>query len=268
MSASGADLSIENITLDFDGFTVLHDVSAVVPAGRVVGIIGPNGSGKTSLLNCVSGVYRPREGRINLGNRTLTGLSPQRVTAAGVARTFQHIEVPRSLTVLETVLLGRHGQMRRFGTLGYGLGLAALTGFERRQRVEAHEVLERCGLLDVADAQIGDLPYGVGKRADLARAIASSPSLLLLDEPAAGLTAEERIELAATIRSITEGAALTTCIIEHDMAFLSKIVSHMIVMAGGEKLDEGSTHEVFNNAEIASTVFGRSAEKVRALGGA
>lgn len=265
--SSGTDLVIEGVTLDFHGFTVLNEVHVAVPAGRVVGIIGPNGSGKTSLLNCVSGIYRPRQGRIRLGSRTLTGLSPQRVTAAGVSRTFQHVEIPRSLTVLETVLLGRHGQMGAFGSLSYGLGIAAITGFERRQRFLALEVIERCGLLEVANIPIGDLPFGIAKRADLARALAGSQSLLLLDEPAAGLTAEERVELVAMIRSVVNSTGLTTCIIEHDMAFLSQIVSHMIVMAGGEKLYEGSTHDVFNNTEIAATVFGRSVEMVRTLDG-
>jgi branched-chain amino acid transport system ATP-binding protein len=263
--AQGAELVIEDVSLDFSGFVVLSGVNVRVPAGRVVGIIGPNGSGKTSLLNCISGVYKPQHGRITLDGRDLTALSPQRVTAAGVARTFQHIEIPRNLTVIETALLGRHGMMRRYGVIGYGLGLAVLGGFERRHRQAAYGVLEGLDLLDVANTRIGDLPYGIAKRVDIARALAGTPSLLLLDEPAAGLTTEERTSLAATIRSISESTSITICVIEHDMAFLAHIVSHMVVMAGGEMLYEGSTHDVFNNSEIAQVVFGRSVEMVKAL---
>lgn len=250
-----ATLTVSSVHLSFGGLQVLDEVTFTVAARTVLGIIGPNGSGKTSLLNCISGVYRPDAGDIRLDDRRLRGTAPHLIAAAGVGRTFQHVEVPQDLTCLELTMLGRHTKMRRYGLAAYGIGIPFLTRYETPHREAGLRALERVGLHGRADTLVGDLPYGLAKRADVARALAGEPRLLLLDEPAAGLNEAERGMLADLIAELADGN-LTICLVEHDMTFVTRVCSNLLVLAAGHKVFEGTTDSALADSGVVETFMG------------
>jgi branched-chain amino acid transport system ATP-binding protein len=264
--ARGFDLATREVTLHFGGVAALTDVEFSVESESVVGIIGPNGSGKTSLLNCISGAYRPQRGRIEIDGKDVTRLSPHQVAALGVSRTFQHVEIPRDVTVLELAMFGRHRLMNRFGLVAYGLGLPWLTGYEREHQQAAYRALELVGIDGLANERIGDLPYGLAKRADLARALAGEPRLLLLDEPAAGLDASERGALADLVAGVAE-RRLTVVLVEHDMRFVSRVCHRLVVMAGGTPVFQGSPDEAAHDDQVMHSFLGQADVTLGSSGG-
>ena len=252
---SRGHLVASGLNLAFGGLAVLRSVSVTVEPSLTTGIIGLNGSGKTSLLNCVNGVYRPQSGTVALDGTDVTRLSSHRRTALGIARTFQHNEAPREQRAIDYVMLGCYPRRHSVGAAFAGLGLSWIKGLERADRQRAEQAIARTKLPDVGDSLVGELPYGIIKRLDLARALASSPRLLLLDEPAAGLSTEERLELIEVLRGL-KAEGQTVCLIEHDMGLIAEVCDRILVMSSGEKVADGAAKEVMNDPEIRSAFLG------------
>ncbi|MEI2776040.1 MAG: ABC transporter ATP-binding protein [Tetrasphaera sp.] len=222
----------------FGGLNAVNDVSFHVASGEVLGIIGPNGAGKTTLFNLMTGLLRPSSGSILFQGESLDGLRPSRIAARGIARTFQNIRLFGTLSVQENVLVGAHTHVRdKFWGAFFHTG-----GYRDQQQHldnEAERVLRLVSLHDQRDALAGSLPYGAQRRLEIARALMSNPTLLLLDEPAAGMNASERDGLAETIRNIRANG-LTVAMIEHDMKFMMSLCDRIIVIDHGQKIFEGT----------------------------
>lgn len=235
-----AILSIDKICLNFNGLKAVDEVSFSVDQGTVLGLIGPNGAGKTSVLNMISGLYRTDSGRINLGEVAIHGLPPHRVASAGVQRTFQNIRLFQHLTVLENVLVGflpnRHGTMR--------------AGKEA-----ALSVLRDVGLVDLAGVLPSELPYAFQRRVEIARALVANPKVLLLDEPAAGMHADERKDLVNLIRKLA-AEGLTILVIEHDMPMISEICDEIVVMNFGKTIARGTIEDIRNDPTVQTAYLG------------
>lgn len=248
------ELSVEHLSLRFGGLAVLTDVSLHVGAGELLALIGPNGAGKTSVLNCINGIYRG-EGAILLRSQDINGRPPHEVARLGVARTFQHGEVFEQMSVLENVLTGRHSRIST-AILAEILFLPAVRREERRHRDAAEKMLAFVGLLDYSHAPVGTLPFGVQKLVGFARALALEPSLLLLDEPSAGLNRHEREDLARLILRIKDELGLAMIWIEHDMQMVADLADRIHVLDYGRTLGVGSASEVLNNPAVIAAYIG------------
>jgi branched-chain amino acid transport system ATP-binding protein len=254
-AAPDVAVTIEDISMQFHGLVVLDEVNATVDEGQAVAVIGPNGSGKTTLLNVISGIYRPVAGTVHIGSQLVTGYRPHRVARLGVGRTFQHLELPRELTLLRVALLGRHTIIRP-GVFSYSLGIPHFNRTERVNREAAMEALRMVGLDHLAQQQVRDLPYGQAKRADLARARAGEPKILLLDEPAAGLNDREREELLALLQRIQRERGLALVVIEHDMSFVTELCQKLVVLVGGRKIYDGNSTNLRNDESVMEALLG------------
>ncbi|MBX6387950.1 MAG: ABC transporter ATP-binding protein [Frankia sp.] len=226
-------LRVRDVSLRFGGVTALNGVTFSVEDGEFFAIIGPNGAGKTSLLNVLNGFYRPQSGSVELGEHALVGQRPARIASWGVARTFQNLALFEDLTVLENVVVGRHHLMRS-GVIAGAFWWGRARAEEREARRACVPLLELTGLDPIAGALVRDLPYGVKKRVELARALAMQPRLLLLDEPVAGMNAAETDELAGWVQTVRRELGLTVVMIEHDMALVSKVAERVLVLDFGE----------------------------------
>lgn len=250
-------LTIDKVTLAFAGIKALTDISLTVARGELVAIIGPNGARKTSLFNCISGAYRPT-GSIKLGDRELVGEKPHDIASLGVGRMFQNLALFDHLSVLDNLLLGRHTRMKT------SLISDALFVFRTRREEVAHrEVVER--FIDFVHLErfrktpVGILPYGVKKRVELARALCMEPTLLLLDEPAAGLNAEETEDLARYLLDIKEELGVTQLLIEHELRFVLELADRVAVLNFGQKIAEGPPTEIQRHPAVLAAYIGAPA---------
>jgi branched-chain amino acid transport system ATP-binding protein len=248
-------LRVDRLTVRFGGVTALDGVSFDVEQGSVCGLIGPNGAGKTTLFDCVSRLTRPQEGRVEVDGRDLLALAPHQVAGLGVARTFQHLGLFGSLTVRENVMLGgQHASRARFAAAALRLPLVGRE--ERAMRGRADEVLERVGLAHLAARPAVGLPYGILKRIELARALGAAPRLLLLDEPASGLSHGEVDELAGVIAAIRGDGDLTVLLVEHHMGLVMRMSDKVVVLDFGRKIAEGTSAAVREDPEVVRAYLG------------
>ncbi len=254
MSTMQPALEVRDAVLRFGGIIAVDNVSFEVEPGTTFGVIGPNGAGKTALLNCVSGVYRLNSGEVSLFGERINGKRPDQITARGLARTFQSTEHFREFSVLDYVMLSAVHRMRHSM-----LGSLVLWPFrersEREERAQCAELLDRLGLAEVAGEPLEDLPYGVQKRVDIARAIAAQPRIMLLDEPTSGTTTNERDDVSAAIRMVA-GSGVTVVLVDHDVDFVTRHCDRLLVMSYGEPLGVGSPGEMLQRPEVVEAFLG------------
>jgi branched-chain amino acid transport system ATP-binding protein len=248
-------LVIESVGLRFGGVVALRDVSLTHLPDEILGVIGPNGAGKTSLINCITGIYPPTSGSISRNGARIDRLSPEAIVATGIARTFQHNQLCAELSVRENVLLGCH---RR---LGYGMAKAALgigpaRRAERRLRAEVEPILELLNLQDRANERADSLPYGLQKRVEIARALALRPATLLLDEPAAGTSDEDRRSLIEIIQQLKDEASCSVLLIEHDVGLVMEVSDRVAVLDWGECLIVDSPLVVAADERVLAAYLG------------
>jgi branched-chain amino acid transport system ATP-binding protein len=248
-------LSVKDLSLRFGGLNALTEITLEVPNGSLFSIIGPNGAGKTSFFNCLTGYYKPTGGSVWLDGEDITRLPPQDVAALGVRRTFQNVRIFPRLSARENVLAGAH--LRSSASfLGTLLGTPAMRRQERLLAEEAHDWLEYVGLADKAGVLAADLPYGMRKRLEVARALIAKPRVLLLDEPAAGVSSVERDELADVIRK-TWRSGVTVVMIEHDVELVMQLASTVAVLDRGRLLVQGNPETVRNDPRVIEAYLGR-----------
>jgi branched-chain amino acid transport system ATP-binding protein len=249
-----AELEIGELCLSFGGLTVLDRVSLSVEPAELLALIGPNGAGKTSVLNCISGIYRG-QGRIRFRGGDIAGLSPRAIATLGIARTFQHSELFRHMSVLDNIKVGRHARIAT-NPLAEALFLGSVKRAEMRHREAVERIIEFVELESVRDADAGALPFGTQKLVGLARALALEPSLLLLDEPSAGLSRDERDDLARFILRIKHELKLPMIWIEHDMQMVADLADRIHVLDYGRTLAAGAPDQVLKDPAVISAYLG------------
>jgi branched-chain amino acid transport system ATP-binding protein len=256
-NGGGVVLDAQNVSKVFGGLVAVNDVSFTVPERGIVSLIGPNGAGKTTFFNCLTGLYRPTTGRVTFNGQDITAKRPDLVTRAGVARTFQNIKLFRTMTAVENVQVGMHSRLRTRVT-----GMVLHTPFNRREekmsREKALELLAFVGLKRTEELAM-NLPYGDQRRLEIARALASEPQLLLLDEPTAGMNPQESEELRRLMEVLRTERGMSVLLIEHDMKVVMNVSDHITVLDHGEKIAEGSPEEVRSNPRVVEAYLGSQA---------
>jgi len=247
-------LQVEGLSKTFGGVHAVEGLSYSVEPGKIHAIIGPNGAGKTTLFNLITGIYQPGSGHIYLKGQSITGLSPHALAQRGMSRTFQNLQIFFNMSAIENVMVGMHMHLdTRFLPALFRLP-AAIRG-ERACRAAALELMEHTGIARYADTSADGLPYGILKRLEIARALAAKPSLLLLDEPAAGLNPSETAEIDSLIQQIAE-TGTTVVLVEHDMKLVMGISAHILVLDYGKKLAEGTPDEIRANPGVVAAYLG------------
>ncbi|MDT8272440.1 MAG: ABC transporter ATP-binding protein [Desulfomonilia bacterium] len=245
-------LSVRDLGIRFGGITALGGVNLEVGSNEILAIIGPNGSGKTTLFNCISGVYTPDQGQVEFEGESLLGLSPDSIAQRGVARTFQNIRLFNHMTVLDNLMLGRHIRFRKNPVSAF----LRLRSEELIHREKVEEIIEFLDLQAYRKSRVNDCPYGVQKRVELGRALVMEPRLLLLDEPVAGLTMEEKGKVAYLVTEIRGRFKLAVLLIEHDLKTVSRLADRMVAFNFGKKIAEGLPEEVQRNTEVVRAYVG------------
>jgi branched-chain amino acid transport system ATP-binding protein len=257
-TATGELLRAEGVTKQFGGLVAVNGVDFSVPERGIVSIIGPNGAGKTTFFNCMTGLYKPSAGRVTFDGKDITAKPPHLVTQAGIARTFQNIKLFKTMTVLENVQVGRHARMRARIT-----GSILRTPFVRREEREveehAQDLLRLVGLPRRHHDLAANLPYGDQRRLEIARALASDPKLLLLDEPTAGMNPQESAELTALMERLRSERGIAVLLIEHDMKVVMNVSDHITVLAEGQRIAAGTPQEVRSNPRVIEAYLGSQA---------
>ena len=251
-----AQLEVKDITLRFGGVTAIKGVGFNVEQGTIHAIIGPNGAGKTSMLNCISGVYRPQEGRITLDGKDITALSPYARTGLGLARTFQNIALFKGMTVLDNLLIGRHTHQKA-GLLAGGIYYGSGQKEEVIHRKYVEDIIDFLEIEPIRKKTVGTLAYGLQKRVELARALALEPKILLLDEPMAGMNAEEKEDMARFVLDINDDRGTTIVMIEHDMGVVMDISNRVVVLNFGQKIADGTPDEVQRDSQVQKAYLGQ-----------
>ncbi|HCL4577035.1 TPA: ABC transporter ATP-binding protein [Clostridium botulinum] len=242
-------LEVKDLNINFGGITAIDNLNFSVKKGEILGVIGPNGAGKTTLYNTITGIYKPSKGDIFLNNKKITGTKPYKISRLGIARTFQNIRLFNSLTILENILVGRVSELKK---------LVKLNPYMK----EVFDILEVVGLEKVINNMASDLPYGQQRKVEIARALALSPKVLLLDEPAAGMNNYEKQDLKNLINILREDFNITVLIIEHDMGVIMDLCDRILVLDYGKKIAEGSPEEISNDANVIKAYMGKGIKEI------
>lgn len=248
-------LEVKNLSISFGGLKAVDQFHISIEKGQLYGLIGPNGAGKTTIFNLLTGVYKPNAGSIELAGNNITGKKATEINQAGIARTFQNIRLFKDLSVLDNVKAGLHNHYR-YSTLAGVLRLPGYFKVEKQMDEKAMELLKVFDLDQQCDYKASNLPYGAQRKLEIARALATGPKLLLLDEPAAGMNPNETAELMDTIRFVRDNFDMTILLIEHDMKLVSGICEKLTVLNFGQVLCEGETGSVLNNPEVIKAYLG------------
>lgn len=257
--SSEALLSVRGITVRFGGITALDSVTFDVPRGGVCGLIGPNGAGKTTLFNCLSRLYQYQEGDLLFEGKSITNTPVHEIAELGIGRTFQNLAMFRTMSVERNVMVGAHCRSRG-GFFANALRLPMVRAEEERVRQNAAELMRYLDLYSVRNRAVGDLPFGIQKRVEMARALASQPKLLLLDEPAAGLNHEELSGLETLIKDVRTRMGITVLLVEHHMSLVMGVSDHIIALNFGRKIAEGSPTVIQNHPDVIAAYLGAPAD--------
>ncbi|MGO5074046.1 ABC transporter ATP-binding protein [Clostridium sporogenes] len=242
-------LEVKDLNINFGGITAVDNLNFSVKKGEILGVIGPNGAGKTTLYNTITGIYKPSKGDIFLNNKKITGMKPYKISRLGIARTFQNIRLFNSLTVLENILVGRVSELKK---------LVKLNPYME----ETFDILKVVGLEKAINNMASDLPYGQQRKVEIARALAISPKVLLLDEPAAGMNNYEKRDLKNLINTLREDFNITVLIIEHDMGVIMELCDRILVLDYGKKIAEGSPEEISNDDNVIKAYMGKGIKEI------
>lgn len=242
-------LEVKDLNINFGGITAVDNLNFSVKEGEILGVIGPNGAGKTTLYNTITGIYKPSKGDIFLNNKKITGMKPYKISRLGIARTFQNIRLFNSLTVLENILVGRVSELKK---------LVKLNPYME----ETCDILKVVGLEKVINNMASDLPYGQQRKVEIARALAISPKVLLLDEPAAGMNNYEKRDLKNLINILREDLNITVLIIEHDMGVIMELCDRILVLDYGKMIAEGSPEEISNDDNVIKAYMGKGIKEI------